>query len=141
MYRWILEGEKKVMRLKKISEELMPETFKLGKIHKPTHSRNWANPRQDKLKEIYGMHTITKLLKTNEKGKILKMNIEKQHIAYKGKTTGRTVDFSSETTRPEEVTHFWRAERKELSTRNSISSENMRQEWGAGMKTLTDKDN
>ena len=94
--------------------------------HKPTDSRFWANSKQNKLKIISTPRHITvKLLKT--KGKEKKLKSSQREIM---KTIWMTLDFSSETRGQKEVAqYFSSAERKELSTQNSVSSENSLQEW------------
>ena len=56
---------------------------------------------------------------------------EKQHLTYRKKTIRMTVDFSSETMEVRRMRHtfFQVLKKKELSTQNSIPSENILQEW------------
>ena len=88
-------------------------------------------PNRINLKKLMPKYIIIKLLKYKDKEKILKAAREKQHLTYRKKTIRMTVDFSSETMEVRRMRHtfFQVLKKKELSTQNSIPSENILQEW------------
>lgn len=114
----------------KIFEEIMTENFpKFSERYKLTHSRSWIHPKQDKLKEI---HTQTQHKQTTEIlrwRRYLENSQRKKDSLPIGKSWFNTAGFSADTMDvmgSDEV--FWKYKRKEPSTWNSKSIENIPQE-------------
>ena len=78
---------------------------------------------KDKSIELYNK-TYHKLLKTKDKGKILKAAREKWQLTYREKKMRMAVDFSSETMKTRR-NWYKNAERKETSTQNMMPSEDI----------------
>lgn len=79
-----------------IIEEIIAEKF--PNLVKGTNPDlwNWANPTQDKLKEIYANKYHNKIFKSRRQRKTLKACRDKWCFPYRRTQFGMTVDFFSE---------------------------------------------
>lgn len=124
------------MGLKKYLKKQWLKLSKFGRKPKPTDSRSWVNPKQNKSKKSMARQIIIKLLKTKNKEKALKAPRKKWHLAYKGKIKTVAADFSSETIQVRKKWHnIFRMQRKRTVNPVKISFKNE-----GKIKTLRDEE-
>ena len=93
----IPEGEERQTGSEKISEEIIAENFPnmeketVNKVQEVQRVPGWINPRRNT-----PGHTVNKMMKIKDKGKILKASREKLQIAYMGTPIRLPADFSTE---------------------------------------------
>lgn len=122
--------------LKEITSVISTNLVKKKKRHKPTDSRRWVNPMQDKLREIPTNTQHSQISKSLRLRQILEAM--KKMTPYFYRKTVKMPYFLQEPWRTEGSDTFFKCWEKILSMPNPILSEIILQEWRK-IKTSSDK--